>query len=86
VNGDHVTVLDTKVVANDTVDASASVIKVLISEDNENCVFSLLSSDQDGVAAEELQGVHGGFGEGDNAVVIIDGIGNPNEAGQYLLE
>ena len=57
----HVTVLDTKVVANDTVDASAAIIELLISQDNEHGVLSLLAADKDGVTTEKLQGVHGGL-------------------------
>jgi hypothetical protein len=76
-NGDHVAVLDTKVVANNSVDAGTAVVKLLVGKDNENSVLSLLASDQDGVAAKQLQSVHGGLGQGDNAVVIVDGIGDP---------
>jgi hypothetical protein len=77
VDGDHVTVLDSQVVTNNSVDASATVIELLVSEDDENGVLSLLASNQDGVAAEELELVHGGLGEGNDTVVIVDGIGNP---------
>jgi hypothetical protein len=54
-------VLDTKVVADDTVDASAAIIELLISQDNEHGVLSLLAADKDGVTTEKLQGVHGGL-------------------------
>ena len=76
-DGDHVTVLDSQVVTNNSVDASATVVELLVSEDDENGVLSLLASNQDGVAAEELELVHGGLGEGNDTVVIVDGIGNP---------
>lgn len=77
VDGDHVTVLDAEVVADDTVDASTAVIELLVGEDDEHRILSLLASDEDGIASEKLEGVHGGLGQGDDAVVIIDGIGNP---------
>jgi hypothetical protein len=77
VDGDHVTVLDSEVVANNSVDASAAVIELIVGENDENGILSLLASNQDGVASEELELVHGGLGEGNDAVVIVDGIGNP---------
>lgn len=76
-DGNHVTVLDSQVVTNNSVDASATVIELLVSEDDEDGVLSLLASNQDGVAAEELELIHGGLGEGNDTVVIVDGIGNP---------
>lgn len=76
-DGDHVTVLDPQVMAHDSVDASAAIIELIIGEDNENGVLSLLASDKNGVTSEELERVHGGLGEGDDAVVIVDGIGDP---------
>lgn len=78
-DGDHVTMLDSQVVADNSVDASAAVIELLVSEDNEDRLLSLLASDEHGVAAEELERVHGGLGERDDAVIIVDGIGNPKQ-------
>lgn len=69
--------LDAEVVANHTVDAGTAVIELLVSEDDEDSVLSLLAADENCVATEKLQLLHGVFGEGNNAVVIIDGIGNP---------
>lgn len=77
VDGDHITMLDSEVVANNSVDASAAVIELIVGENNENGILSLLASNQDGVTSEELELVHGGLGEGNDAVVIVDGIGNP---------
>jgi hypothetical protein len=77
VDGDHVTVLDSEVVANNSVDASAAVIELIVGENDENGILSLLASNQDGVTSEELELVHSGLGEGNDAVVIVDGIGNP---------
>jgi hypothetical protein len=77
VDGDHVTVLDSKVVTDDSVDASAAIIELVIGEDDKHCLLSLLAADEHGVTAEELERVHSGLGEGNDAVVIVDGIGDP---------
>lgn len=77
VDGDHVTMLDSEVVANNSVDASAAIIELIIGKNDENSILSLLASNQDGVTSEELELIHGGFGESNDAVVIVDGISNP---------
>jgi len=69
--------LDTKVVANNTVDASATIVELIIGEDDKDGILALLSLDQDGVATEELEILHGLVGEGNDRVVIVDGIGDP---------
>ena len=76
-DGDNITVLDTQVVADDTVDAGAAIIEVVVGKDDQNGVLSLLATDQHGVATEELEGVHGVVGEGNDRVIIVDGISNP---------
>ena len=78
VDGDHVTVLDTEVVANDTVDAGTAVIELLVGENDEYCVLPLLTPHEDGIASEKLKRVHGRLRQSDDAVVIVDGIGHPN--------
>jgi hypothetical protein len=78
VDGDHVTVLDAQIVADDSVDSSATVVQLLIGEDDEHCILALLASDQDCVAAKKLERVHRRLGQGNDAVVIIDGIGDPS--------
>jgi hypothetical protein len=45
VDSDDVAVLDTKVVSNHTVYTSRAIIKIIVGEDNENSVLSLLSLD-----------------------------------------
>ena len=79
---DHVTVLNTQVVAHNTVDSGTAFIQLLVGKDNEHGILSLLASYKDCVATEKLKGVHGSLGQGDDAVVIINGIGNP--AGEQL--
>lgn len=76
-DSDHITVLDTQVVANHTVDAGTTIIKVFVGEDNEDCVLSLLAPDKNCVTTEKLELFHGIFGECNDTVVIIDGIGDP---------
>jgi hypothetical protein len=54
VDRDHVTVLHPKVVANDSVDSSTTIIELLIGENNQNGILSLLSSNENSVATEQL--------------------------------
>lgn len=61
VDGDHIAVLDAEVVANDAVDPGAAVVEALVGQYDENCVLSLLAANEDGVASEELEVVHGGL-------------------------
>lgn len=79
-DGDHITVLDSQVVTNNSVDASAAIIELIIGKDNENGVLSLFASNENGVTAEELELVHRSLGEGNDTVVIVDGIGNPGSS------
>lgn len=58
-NSDNITVLHAEVVADNSVDTRRSVVKIVVSEDNENSVLALLSLYQDGVATEELECLHG---------------------------
>jgi hypothetical protein len=81
-DGNHVTVLDPEVVANHSVDASAAVVEILISEDDEDSVTPLLSADENGISTEELKRLHGLLGQGNDGVVIVGSIGNP--AGQMV--
>ena len=76
VDGDNIAVLHPQVVANNSVYPRGAVIEVVICQHDENCVLALLALDQDGVATEELQRLHGVVGEGDDGVVIVDGIGD----------
>lgn len=51
-DSDHVAVLDTEVVSYNSVNAGATVIKLLIGQDNEDGVLSLLASDKNCVTSE----------------------------------
>ena len=55
---DDVSVLDTEVVANHSVDASTSIIEIVIGQNNQDCVLALLSLDQYGVTSKQLQCLH----------------------------
>jgi hypothetical protein len=74
VDGDDIAMLDTKVVANNAVDASLTILEIVISKDNQDSVLALLSLDQDRVATEELKSLHGVVGKGNDGVVIVGGV------------
>lgn len=46
-DGDDVAVLDTEVVAHNTVDADASVIQIIVGQNNKHGILSLLSLHED---------------------------------------
>ena len=75
-DSDNVAVLHTEVVAHNTVDTGASIIKVVIGQDDQHSVLALLALDQDCVTTEELKGLHGVVREGDHRVIIVNGIGH----------
>lgn len=75
-HGDDVAVLNTKVVAHDTVDAGTSVIQIIISEDDENGILPLLALDQNCVTPEELKSLHRVVRQGNDRVVIVGGVGH----------
>jgi hypothetical protein len=62
VNRDDIAMLDPQVVTNDTVDPDASIVQLIVSQDNQDGVLSLLSSDEDCVTTEQLQLLHGVVG------------------------
>jgi hypothetical protein len=68
VNGNNVAVLDTKVVADNTVDAGLTIFKIVVCENDQDGILALLSLDQNSVATE--------VGEGDDGVVIVGGVSN----------
>ncbi len=73
----NIAVLDPQVVAHNSVETRAALVKLIVREDDKDRVLPLLAADQDGIAAEELQRVHGSGREDDGRVVILDGIGDP---------
>src|SRR5689334_8270260 len=71
VDSDHIAVLDSEVVANDPIYASAAVIEVVISKNDQNGVFSLLALNKDCVTTEELERLHGVVGKRNDRVIIV---------------
>jgi copper homeostasis protein CutC len=84
VNSDNIAVLDTKVVTHNTVDAGASVIEIVIGEDDQNSVLTLLTLNENCVTTEELESLHGVVREGNDRVIIVNGIGNTAENCQLM--
>ena len=81
-DGDDIAVLDAKVVANDTVQSGTAIIEIIVGEHNQDGVLPLLAANQYCVAAEELERLHGVVGEGNDGVVIVDGIRDPETVSQ----
>lgn len=76
-NGDDIAMLDPEVMADDTVDSGTSIVKIVIRQYNQDCIFALFASDQNSIAPEKLKTVHGVVGQRDDGVVIVYGIGDP---------
>ena len=74
VHSDHVAVLDTKVVTHNTVDAGASIIEIVISQDNQHGVLALLALNENGITTEKLESLHGVVRESNHRVIIVNGI------------
>ena len=53
-NGYDISMLDAKVVTDNTVDACTSIIKVIVGKHDQHRVFSLLALDKYGISPEEL--------------------------------
>jgi hypothetical protein len=83
-DGDNIAVLDPEVVPHDPIYPCRAVIEVVVGENDQDSVLPLLALYQDCVATEELERLHGVVGEGDDGVVIVDGIGDAGES-QYTF-
>ncbi len=77
-DSDNVAMLHTEVMPDNSVDAGTSVIKLVVSQHNQNRLLALLASDKNCVASEETEDVHSVVGEGDRGVIIVNGISNTN--------
>lgn len=75
-DSDNVTMLHAEVMPDNPIDTGTSVIKLVISQHNQNRLLALLASDKNCVASEEPEDVHGVVGEGDRGVIIVNGISN----------
>ena len=76
VDGDNVTMLDTEVVADNAVDAGLTILEIVVGKNDQDGILALLSLDQNGIATEELESLHGVVREGDDGVVIVGGVSN----------
>lgn len=63
-----------QVVPDNSVHEDLLIGAVSIGEDNADSLLATLALEQDCVAAEELQLVHLGLGQGDDRVVIVGGL------------
>lgn len=59
VDGDDVAVLHPQVVSDDAVQANASIIELVIAENDKNSVLALFAPNKNGIATEQLESVHG---------------------------
>ena len=82
VDSDHITVLDTEVMPDHTVDTDTAVIEIVVRQHNQNGILAHFTLDQNRVTAEKLQSIHCVVGEGNNGVIIVDGIGHTVGAGR----
>lgn len=62
--------------ANHPVDAGASIIQIVVGEDDQDSILALLTLDQDCVTTKELESFHGVVGESNDGVIIAGGVGN----------
>jgi hypothetical protein len=70
--------------SHNAIHAGASIIKIIIGQDNQDGVLSLLALDEHCVASKQLEGVHCVIGEGNDGVVIVGGISNTIATCQYV--
>lgn len=75
-DSDDIAVLNTKVVTHNTVDTGASVIEIVIGEDNQHSVLALLALNENCITTEKLESLHGVVREGNHRVIIVNGVGN----------
>lgn len=54
VDSDDITMLNAKVMSNNTVHACTSIIQLIISQDDQDCILALFPFHQDSVATEQL--------------------------------
>ena len=93
-NSDQVTVLDTEVMPDNTVDANATVIEIVIGQHDQDGILPHLTLNQNCVTPEKLQGIHSVVGESNNGVIVVSGIsdtvregvlGQPYAITKYLV-
>ena len=82
---DDISVFYAEIMPNHSVHACTSVIKIIISQHNQDCVPSFFALDKDRVTPEKLEGLHRVIGKGDDGVVIVYGVGHPKEPTESVL-
>ena len=94
-DSDQVTVLDTEVMPDNTVDANATVIEIVIGQHDQDGILPHLTLNQNCVTPEKLQGIHSVVGESNNGVIIVSGVsdtvrgrvlGQPHAITKYLAD
>jgi hypothetical protein len=75
-NSDDVSVLDTEILANNSIYPSTAIVQIIIGQHNQDGILSLLSLDENCITTDQLEGLHGVVGKGDHGVVIAGGIGD----------
>ena len=76
VDCDDISVLHPQVVSDHSIYPCRAIIELIICQDDQDGVLSLLALYQDCVATEQLKCFHGVVGECDNGVVIVYGVGD----------
>lgn len=76
-DSDDVAMFDAEVVADNTVNPSTAVVKVVIRQNNQHSVLPLLAAYQNGIATEKLELLHSVLRKCNDGVVIVYCISNP---------
>ena len=79
-DSDDIAMLDAQVVADNPVDAGTSIIKIIVGQHDQNGILALLAADKNGIAAEQLELLHGVVGQGDDGVVIVGSVRHPGQS------
>jgi hypothetical protein len=87
VHCDDIAMLDTQVMSHNTIHSSASIVKIVIGQNDQDSILPLLALHEHCVSSEQLESIHCVVRKGNNRVVIVGGIGNTiatcqKEAGQ----
>lgn len=66
--------LDTEVMPDNTVDANAAIIEIVIGQHDQDGILPHFTLNQNRVTPEKLQGIHSVVGESNNGVIIVSGV------------
>ena len=76
VDGDDIAMFDSKIVTDNAVHPCTAVIKIILSQNDQDGILPLLALNKDCVTTEKPQSLHGIIGKADDRIVIVDGISN----------